>query len=195
MLALGDNLELLGCSRAAEELFAGTGLLRSRGNRLVLPARDEQGLRAAMACLSRRCARVLRFPLIAAVRGIRPAMHALMETCSVDGLADCVTGGKPPGRMFLLWLHCPRSDRQVSKQFLCDVHALTPCEAAVVSRVYDGCSVPQTAARLNVSTNTVKSHLKSVFQKCGVRSQAQLIKLIALGSWIDARPRVARRGR
>jgi len=192
VLALGGNLELLGCSRAAEDLLTDATLVRVRGDRLVLQELDEQALRDAMKCLTRHSTRALRFSLLRQTSSGKAAVQALIEECSGDGLAECVTGSRLPERVFLLWLHCPLVERHISPQSLREVYALTACEAEVVAHVYDGRSIPETAARLNVSINTVKSHLKNVFQKFDVRSQSQLIKRVALGAWMDWRIRSPR---
>jgi DNA-binding CsgD family transcriptional regulator len=38
--------------------------------------------------------------------------------------------------------------------------------------------VPQIAEALHISQNTVRNHLKSIFQKIGVSSQAALIRKV-----------------
>jgi DNA-binding CsgD family transcriptional regulator len=47
--------------------------------------------------------------------------------------------------------------------------------------LFAGCTVEQLTQRLRISQNTVRTHLKGVFKKCAVRSQAQLMRLLALG--------------
>jgi DNA-binding CsgD family transcriptional regulator len=62
---------------------------------------------------------------------------------------------------------------------------LTPAEARVASLVADGKTIEGIAVATSGSQNTIRSHLKSVFQKTGVRRQTDLVSLIG----IAARPR------
>ena len=56
---------------------------------------------------------------------------------------------------------------------------LTPTELRVLFAVVEVSGVPQVARVLGISKETVKTHLKRVFEKTGTRSQVDLVKLIA----------------
>jgi PAS domain S-box-containing protein len=60
---------------------------------------------------------------------------------------------------------------------------LTPREAEIVESIASGMAVASVARSLGISPNTVRNHLKSVFRKLGVRSQAELLSRL-----IRARP-------
>ena len=47
-------------------------------------------------------------------------------------------------------------------------------EIEIVELVADGCSTAEIANLLYVSPNTVKTHLKNIFRKCGVQNRAEL---------------------
>jgi DNA-binding CsgD family transcriptional regulator len=51
----------------------------------------------------------------------------------------------------------------------------------VARRLFAGRSVEQTAAALRLSPNTVRTHLKQIFTKCEVQSQAELMHLLTQG--------------
>ena len=73
------------------------------------------------------------------------------------------------------------SKHVISHQLLRDLYGLTAAQAAVTAYLFEGQSVEQTAQKLGVSVNTVRSHLKCTFTKCDVHSQAELLHLLDLG--------------
>jgi DNA-binding CsgD family transcriptional regulator len=64
---------------------------------------------------------------------------------------------------------------------------LTPAEAKVASLLVEGCSVETIAAVQDVTANTVRQQLKSVFAKTGVGRQAELVSLLSLPSYTPPR--------
>ena len=59
---------------------------------------------------------------------------------------------------------------------------LTPREASVFEHLAKGHSQSETAAALNIGVSTVKTHLGRLYEKLGVRSQAELM---AVGSGLS----------
>jgi len=53
--------------------------------------------------------------------------------------------------------------------------ALTPREREVLSLLAEGCSAPQMARRLHLSTATIKTHLKTLYEKLGVNDRAAAV--------------------
>jgi len=64
---------------------------------------------------------------------------------------------------------------------LCSEFPLTPTEASIVEQIVQGSSLQQVAVRKSISINTIKTHLKSIFSKMDIKSQADLVRLV-LGS-------------
>jgi DNA-binding CsgD family transcriptional regulator len=62
---------------------------------------------------------------------------------------------------------------------LAERYQLTPAELRVLIAIIDVGGVPEVAAALQLSQATVRTHLRHVFEKTGVRRQADLVKLIA----------------
>jgi DNA-binding CsgD family transcriptional regulator len=56
---------------------------------------------------------------------------------------------------------------------------LTPAELRVLLAIVEVGGVPEVAAALGVAATTVKTHLGRLFEKTGVRRQADLVKLVA----------------
>jgi len=82
---------------------------------------------------------------------------------------------------FFVLLYAPNGLRGISLEVLGQVYGLTPAQAAVARSLFAGRSVEQTAGSLEVSLNTVRTHLKQIFTKCEVNSQAELLQLLAVG--------------
>jgi DNA-binding CsgD family transcriptional regulator len=61
------------------------------------------------------------------------------------------------------------------------VYGLTAAQSAVASSLFAGRSVEETANALDLSLNPVRTHLKQIFTKCEVNSQAELLYLLAMG--------------
>lgn len=79
-----------------------------------------------------------------------------------------------------LFVHDPEEVAAVVEDLIADGLGLTAAEAAVAARIWEGDSVAHSARRLGISPNTVKTHLKTVFEKAGVDRQSALVRRIAL---------------
>jgi DNA-binding CsgD family transcriptional regulator len=62
--------------------------------------------------------------------------------------------------------------------FLRNRFGLTPAEARLVLRLVAGDSLRSAAKALGIKYETVRTHLKSVFQKTRTRRQAELVILV-----------------
>ena len=107
------------------------------------------------------------------------------------------SSGQPAYRMLLMKLNAgtcsgsrechlmtvfdPHAARAVERQVLLGLYGLTPAEAEITAQLFSGLSVNGVAAAVSSSPRTVRAHLRSIFRKCEVESQAQLLQLLALG--------------
>jgi DNA-binding CsgD family transcriptional regulator/PAS domain-containing protein len=80
----------------------------------------------------------------------------------------------------LVFVSDPEAQRTQS-EVLRDLYRLTPAEAAVASRLADGKSVKEIADGAAVRENTIRIHLKRIFDKTGTKRQAELVKLVLSG--------------
>jgi DNA-binding CsgD family transcriptional regulator/PAS domain-containing protein len=84
-------------------------------------------------------------------------------------------GGGPAAVLFLTDpTHAPR----IAVEAVRDVLGLTQSEAAVAACLAEGLAPAEVAARLGISPNTVRAHLRSIFAKTGVKRQSQLVQLV-----------------
>lgn len=82
---------------------------------------------------------------------------------------------------FVVVIYGPREWRDISIEVLCEVYGLTRGQAGVARSLFAGHSVEKTAAALDLSLNTVRTHLKHIFTRCEVSSQRELLHLLATG--------------
>lgn len=79
-----------------------------------------------------------------------------------------------------LFVHDPEEDAPEVEEMLEDAFGLSHAEAAAAARIWHGDSVAEAAQALGISPNTIKTHLKVVFEKAGVDRQAGLVRKIAM---------------
>jgi DNA-binding CsgD family transcriptional regulator len=61
-------------------------------------------------------------------------------------------------------------------------YAFTNAEARLAAILVQGKSVAEAAVALSVSLNTVRTHLKHIFEKTGARRQSELVQLLLSGA-------------
>jgi DNA-binding CsgD family transcriptional regulator len=64
------------------------------------------------------------------------------------------------------------------REALRELYGLTLMEAKVALRLAGGVGIPDVARSLSVAPSTVRTHTKSLYQKMGLHSQAELISLV-----------------
>ena len=69
--------------------------------------------------------------------------------------------------------------RSASAQLLHDLFGLTAGECIVAAEVMRGRSAREAAERLELSHETVRTHLKNIYRKCNLGSQGELLSLLA----------------
>jgi DNA-binding CsgD family transcriptional regulator/PAS domain-containing protein len=72
----------------------------------------------------------------------------------------------------------PDQKIQIDGQALCRLFRLTASEAKVASLIANGAHLDDVAEQLDISLNTVRTHLRHIFEKTGVERQADLIHLL-----------------
>ena len=73
----------------------------------------------------------------------------------------------------------PANRPGVPLAWLMDAYGLTPAEARVALAASSGLTIPEVARQLNLSPNTIKTHLRKVFAKTGTNRQMELARLVA----------------
>jgi DNA-binding CsgD family transcriptional regulator len=87
------------------------------------------------------------------------------------------TGAEVP--LVMLTLRDAHSEHDPHNCVFARQFCLTPAQARVNALVFSGHSLPGVARALRVSENTVRSHLKQVFEKTNTHGQMELVHLHA----------------
>jgi DNA-binding CsgD family transcriptional regulator len=101
-------------------------------------------------------------PFVITVVPVRPSYDAL-------GVA---------GAAALLFIVDPDRRATLGGASLATLYRLTPAEIRLATTLFQGMSLREAADQLQVSLNTCKTQLKSIYVKTATRSQADLIKLL-----------------
>lgn len=78
-----------------------------------------------------------------------------------------------------VFVHDPDALRPAGEALLAQLYDLTPREAAVASRLSEGCTLAEAAESLGMSLNTAKVRLREVFAKTRTARQVELVRLLA----------------
>lgn len=124
--------------------------------------------------------------VVAAVR-LRGVGHASARARDTHGAWMTITGAplegdRTEGEVVVTIESTPSSDLT---RLLLAAHGLSRREQDVCREVLAGRSTAEIAAALFISPNTVQDHLKSVFDKVGVRSRRELVARLALAEQGD----------
>ena len=89
------------------------------------------------------------------------------------------------GSAYSVQLFDTHARRCIAPRFLRQLHGLTATEAIVAAQLYQGLTLQEAAHVLSISVHTIKTHLKRIFEKCSVRSQADLLRLMEFSPRFD----------
>ncbi|MBI1291456.1 hypothetical protein GC173_09470 [bacterium] len=179
-LVVDSEMRLLFADAGGEAFLARSGCLKFRSGAVgVLDRKTDRKLaqmvacaggnplgRAPGGCLSVACPRTRRIVTI----DILPVHPAHMP----PGL-PFACGGAPAAILSLGYL---QDERQAVVDELRSRFGLTAAEAALAFEMLVGDGRQAAASRCGISINTARTHLTRVFDKTGVRRQAELIALV-----------------
>jgi DNA-binding CsgD family transcriptional regulator len=101
-----------------------------------------------------------------------------------------LTGGVPS---WIIVLFDPERRLAASVPLLMLDLGVSEREAEVAALIVEGRDLKAVAARLDITVNTARSHIKRVFAKTGAKSQVELVRRVATGPAIkvSAKPSAA----
>jgi DNA-binding CsgD family transcriptional regulator/PAS domain-containing protein len=161
---------------AARLLDGGHPVRRNAAGQLcAATSADRQRLRAAVAACAAAAGGEGQSLLFVPPQGA--AVNGVMLHLRPFPLAISSARSHRPRVFGFLYRVSDSGDRAFGLRILQTCLDLTRSEAAVVMQMRQGQSTDNVAKALAVSTNTVKTHLKSAFRKTGTSRQAELLLL------------------
>lgn len=164
-------------SPAREVLAHGSGLLLRNGRFAFADAEVEARFDALLNSAGKADGKANGKARVVAASVKRPGS----ATCRVLVSPLVIEDGRSDVTAYLVVIYGPASQRAISAEVLLELYGLTRAQADVARHLYAGLSVEETATQLKLSLNTVRTHLKQIFSKCEVQSQAELMHALALG--------------
>jgi DNA-binding CsgD family transcriptional regulator len=179
LLVTGDG-EVVYRSMRADKLEAPTTGLAIRDGILVASAPgDGRALREALDAVTQ-----------ADASARDPAVCRVLTVGAQKGARGTIVTVRPGGEMFLaprdrilplavLTVRSAHADHDPRSCAFARQFELTPAQAKVSALVFAGHPLSSVAQKLSVSDNTVRSHLKQVYQKTNTHAQMELVHLHA----------------
>lgn len=176
VLLTDETRRLFHANRVAARMLDQGDIVRLRTDRLVAtqPERD-RALGDALIKAHRGDAEVQ-------LRGIGIPMHmsdGAPAVCYVLPLNQSDARHVPGGPTVAVFLSVNSDSFPIADAILSTLYRLTAAEARVASEIGKGGILRDIGKRLRISENTMKTHLKRIFDKTGVRRQSDLVNLVA----------------
>lgn len=176
IILLNRSAKVILANKAAELLSLDAGPLRLH----------KTGISAFYPSFSRRLDELVQ----SAMRGVPAATMSIphpddgrLVTLFVSSVRsrdfDRFAGLEMRDAAVMIFVFDPARPAEVPPMWLMDAYRLTLAEARVALHAASGRSVAEIGTQLNISPNTVKTHLRRVFYKIGVRGQAELACIVA----------------
>jgi DNA-binding CsgD family transcriptional regulator/PAS domain-containing protein len=162
--------------KAEEALAARDGLQAQAGRLRATCAKEDRDLqaaiKAAIACAQRGEGRETRGLALTKLSGSRNLGLIVQPVPSTR------RGGVSTTPNVAIYIRDPESYADVESDLVRQLFDLTPAEAAVARRLTSGLSLEDVAASLDISRNTARAHLRSIFSKSGITRQTELVRLM-----------------
>jgi DNA-binding CsgD family transcriptional regulator len=169
LLAINAGGRLILVNRAAARTLRVSQWLSDRDGRLCASPRvhERAALTSALRDLRRGLSSELR--LTDRATGQQAALVTVPLTLALEG-------ARGPTNIGLLWV-LPLAPATDSVALIAKLYLLTPAERRVLERLASENDLSRAAEKLLVSRNTIRTQLKSLFRKTGLRSQITLLAL------------------
>jgi DNA-binding NarL/FixJ family response regulator len=177
VLLVAADGRIVFANEAAQGLLREAALLRnSRGTLTLTDPKAERALRETITTAVRGDAELggAAIELSPATHPERWIAHALPLTSGARQLA-----GQSHSAVAAVFVRKASLDLHVPVDAIGTLYDLTPAELRVLQAVVDVGGIPAIAEKYGIAESTVRTHMKSIFDKTGAKRQADLIKLVA----------------
>lgn len=179
ILIVSRDMRVHHMNRCARELMQRTRSLDFRNQHLQAQDRQiDEKLRSLIGAAADK-----------AEKGIQDETGAIFikGAASGDQIEILVTpvanvGGGDTEPCVVLYLFDANGHRRISYDMLTQLYGLTQTEAKLVQLLTNGMTLDEAAEELEISVNTVRTHLKHIFHKIGINRQSDLIHRIETGA-------------
>jgi DNA-binding CsgD family transcriptional regulator len=175
LFVIDENRRLLFRNEAAQRVLRARKEFSERGGQLCVGSTHaDAALQNIIAGADRPSARAARSPC----RGIRLARAGAARDWLLVVHPFRARSQKEPATIFFIQIIGRARPRGGLPVVLNDLFKLSAREIAVLSALLRTGTAHKAARRLVLSHETVRSHLKRIFRKCDVHSQAELMTLL-----------------
>jgi DNA-binding CsgD family transcriptional regulator/PAS domain-containing protein len=176
IIIVNERAHVIRVNETASRLMKETQLLRVVGNFLQAGAADHEvllGRAIQQALATGNRGEGASVSLTLATRGAEQSVHLLLRPIQEADADGAIAAGG-----VALFLSGEKLQRIVSIETFARLYELSRAEVALVGELLEGLSIGEAAARLEISENTARVQLRSVFTKTDTHRQADLIRLV-----------------
>jgi DNA-binding CsgD family transcriptional regulator len=178
VILLGPRMQVVAMNRAAEGIVAARDGLLVTHSSLRAERQTESNLmaRTIQQATSSISANGLSFSgtVLVSRRSRSPLQVLISPVRHSSAINVCMD---QPIRVIVIVID-PSQRRRPAQEVLSDLFGLTPAECRVALLLGDGHAPRKIANMVGVTDNTVRSQMKSIFSKTGVKRQGELIRLL-----------------
>jgi DNA-binding CsgD family transcriptional regulator len=98
----------------------------------------------------------------------------VLQACRIGGMHDAVL----PSICGIIVITNPNRRAASNRDLMGETFGLSRSESAIVNQLVKGHSIVESANHMQLSRETIRSHLKSIFQKTGTHRQSELMMLV-----------------
>lgn len=84
-------------------------------------------------------------------------------------------------KVAIMHIHDPDRNVGVDPQRLSDFYGFTKAQARLAAKLFRGQTINEAAEALHISVNTARTHMRGIYAKTGVRTQAELLGMLSSG--------------
>jgi DNA-binding CsgD family transcriptional regulator/PAS domain-containing protein len=96
-------------------------------------------------------------------------------------LSDWNLESRHSDKVAVIHVHDPDRIVGVQPEQLRDFYGFTKAQARLAAKLFHGHSINEAAKTLHISVNTARTHMRGIYAKTGVRTQAELLGLLSTG--------------